>query len=113
MTANGMVLVGVGFVLLARALGSSSGDGSFGAWPDPPAWARVMFRATGNRILVDDAVIEVVGLVWLAGGVAMLATRQAPDSAAFVAVQTILVLCFFAGTVTSLVIWFIREHLRR
>lgn len=113
MSALGMLLIGAGLTVLARMFGGRSRRGSFGAWQSPPPWVRVLFGAHRDCTFLDDAIVQVVGMVWLLAGGALLVTGQSSGSATFGAVETALVLCFLAGGVAALLIWFVREYIRR
>ncbi len=101
-------VVGVILYLYARRYGGSQLP-LWAAWRDPPAWARAAFGAKGGQILVNDLLIELVGLVWLATGLALIVLDVQPGSAGFNAASGIVYLALIIGGMAAIAIWTSRQ----
>jgi hypothetical protein len=108
-----MVVFGACFIMLSRVGRGTQREHPTGVWNDPPAWARRLFAVRQGRIMIDDALVECIGIFWAAGGLALAVTGQTKESTAFFAVLTVGAVGFIVGGIVSFAIWFRREILGR
>lgn len=104
---------GACFFMASRLGRGTKREHPTGVWNDPPAWARRLFAVRQGRIMIDDALVACIGMMWVAGGLALAVTGQTRESTAFFAVVVIGTVGFFVGGIAVFAIWFRREILGR
>lgn len=99
-----LLLVGAGLAVLPRLFGGSTSQDSKRAWINPPSWARLLFGASRDRILLEDAIVEILGLAWFVAGIALAVAGQSSDSVAFKWVALLLVVALILGGLAAIAI---------
>jgi hypothetical protein len=103
------VIVGVSLYVYPRRYGGSSRPRLWGGWQTPPRWARAVFGSTNDQILVNDALIESVGIVWAVTGCVLMAIGPLPGTPTFSGVTIALTVVFLAGCFGAVAVWVARE----
>jgi hypothetical protein len=106
--AAALIVVGAGLLLVSRLGRGSTGALPSGMWNDPPRWIRWLVGV--ERVPLDDALVALTGLLWLLGGACLAVTGQTKESAAFLVVTAVLVVCLIITSVLAFAIWYRREH---
>lgn len=109
MTPLAVVVFGIGLLLLARLHATTNRRAGVGVISDPPAMLRRLFGASVEGLPMNDLLIGLIGVLWVAAGAGLAITGQSAESPAFATVVRFLIVTFVVDGIAATVIWIRRE----
>ncbi len=103
-----LAIIGAVLYVYARRYGGSPKT-LWAGWQTPPRWTRVMFGAKNDQILLNDLLIEVVGMIWMIVGFALVVSGSGPGSSTFTAATAFLLAVLLLGGLAAISVWVARE----
>jgi hypothetical protein len=107
------VIFGLVLYAYGRRYGGTGPEVISGSWTQPPRWARLLLGSRKGRILVNDALIELIGLAWAVGGALLWLAGWSPGSRGYLLVVGALLAILIGGGLGALAVFVRRELLRR
>lgn len=115
----GWMVVGIALLVagrrygLGRRYGAAGPTHKFGVISDPPRWATILLGSPSQRIVIDDVIIEMIGLLWFLGGVSVALLALPPTAQEYKIAAAGLVASLFLGVGAATLIWGLRDLARR